>query len=457
MNAKIDTEKNVRCASDKDKWGYVVCFGTIITFIAGIGHVNSFGLIYKDFIIETNSNAKSLTTAHGVFSMMLAIGGLTLNVMSKSYALRIGGCIGAFFVTMGSFLTIIITSANQLPFTFGLLQGIGFGMMVPVCYSTLNHYFVKKRTQVMSLIKATQGVILIWYPQLIKMILSNYGFRATLLIISGISLHTFPGMFTMVTNFTKTRTANQLEVTKERDENVDLLHDHKMSNVSNENNTFDKKKSITTLGKNFLEILNVKTLKDPIFCNLCIGQSFVNFSDMIFFILQPMLLYQYGFDTNEVAACISISAGADVAGRFGLAFLSSIINVNTRLLFFVATLLTLTARIVILHVRQFVWVAVVTSLLGLLRAWLHVTSPLVISNHVAHKDFTGAYALFMLATGLVNIVFSPFIGMLKDVYQDYIPAFYALTVCCLPCLLLWPLEYYIYRNKEHNSNPIHTV
>lgn len=48
--------------------------------IAGIGHVNSFGLIYNDFIIDTQSTAKSLTTAHGVFAIMLAIGG---NVLPK--------------------------------------------------------------------------------------------------------------------------------------------------------------------------------------------------------------------------------------------------------------------------------------------------------------------------------------------------------------------------------------
>lgn len=51
----------------------------------------------------------------------------------------------------------------------------------------------------MSLIKAIQGIILIWYPQLIKLTLTFYGFRETLLIISGISLHSFPGMVAMVT------------------------------------------------------------------------------------------------------------------------------------------------------------------------------------------------------------------------------------------------------------------
>lgn len=46
-----------------------------------------------------------------------------------------------------------------------------------------------------------------------------------------------------------------------------------------------------------MEILNLKALKDPVYRNICIGQSLVNFSDLNFFILQPMLLFQYGYDT----------------------------------------------------------------------------------------------------------------------------------------------------------------
>ncbi|KOB72043.1 Uncharacterized protein OBRU01_12813 [Operophtera brumata] len=322
---RIKTKEN----EGSDCWGYAVCFGTAITFIAGIGHVNSFGLIYNDFIIDTQSTAKSLTTAHG------------------------------------------------------------------------------KRTTVMSVIKAFQGLILIWYPQLLKLIIFHYGFRGTLLIISGISLHTIPGMLIM------------------------------------KNKPMTRKKTAMKL----MEILNLKAFKDPVYRNICIGQSFVNFSDLNFFILQPMLLFQFGYDTSEVATFISICAGADVAGRCALAFVSSITHINTRVLFFTATLITFVFRIALLQLmHNFVWVATVTGVLGLLRAWLHVASPLVISNHVSHEDFPGAYALFMLSGGLVNVSLSPVIGLLKDIYQDYVPAFYALTVCCLPCLLTWPIEYF-YRNK----------
>lgn len=126
-------------------------------------------------------------------------------MITKSISLRLGGLIGAATFSLGSLSTIAISNTNQLPLTFGILQGIGFGMMVPVSYSTINHYFVRKRTTVMSVIKAVQGFVLMWYPQLIKQIIHQFGFRGTLIIISGISLHTFPGMLVMKTDNSKTR------------------------------------------------------------------------------------------------------------------------------------------------------------------------------------------------------------------------------------------------------------
>ncbi|KAG6460018.1 hypothetical protein O3G_MSEX011723 [Manduca sexta] len=224
-----------------DSWGLVVCFGTIITFIAGIGHVNSFGLIYIDFMNETGSTAKSLTTAHGVFAIMLAVGGILLNIMSNRIPLQLGGLIGAVLFTLGSLLTIIISNTNQLPITFGVLQGIGFGIMVPVCYSTFNYYFVRKRTAVMSLCKSVQGIILIWYPLLMKRTMNLYGMRGTLLIIFGISLHTIPGMLSMKKKdiFVRSmKTASDVKGVKES-ENVDLLQE-KDGDIENNKNKLNK-------------------------------------------------------------------------------------------------------------------------------------------------------------------------------------------------------------------------
>lgn len=130
--------------------------------------------------------------------------------MTKTITLRLGGIIGALIFITGAFTTIPISNTNQLPITFGVLQGIGFGIMVPVCYSTINQYYIKKRTTVMSLIKAIQGLVLMWYPHVLKIIVQNYGFRGTLLLISGISLHTLPGMLVMKQTMNRKKPASIL-------------------------------------------------------------------------------------------------------------------------------------------------------------------------------------------------------------------------------------------------------
>lgn len=141
----------------------------------------------------------------GLNKQFIFFPGIILSIMSKIFSLKIGGFIGASIFCLGSFLTIFITNVNQLPYTFGVLQGIGFGIMVPVSYSTLNFYFSRKRTTVMSICKTIQGFVLMWYPQLIKKIIVHYGFRGTLLVISAISLHTFPGMAVMNKKYAKIR------------------------------------------------------------------------------------------------------------------------------------------------------------------------------------------------------------------------------------------------------------
>ncbi|GBP49550.1 hypothetical protein EVAR_45614_1 [Eumeta japonica] len=180
---------------------------------------------------------------------------------------------------------------------------------------------------------------------------------------------------------------------------------------TNRKDTHDK---IKNEKYSILEILNLKVLKDPVFCNICFCQAFVNFSDLMFFVLQPMLLFQYSYSTTQVATCISVGAGADLAGRCILAVISTAVSVDTRLLFYASTLLTMFLRLVMLQIHQFMWMALATGALGVLRSWLHIASPLIISSYVRHEDFPGAYALYMLAAGLVYVTFGPIMGNTLD-------------------------------------------
>lgn len=76
-------------------------------------------------------------------------------------------------------------------------SGLGLGLMIPVSYTTFNHYFVKKRIFAMSVAQALKGVIITSHPLLVKFLMNEYGFRGTVAMIAAINAHSILGMLAM--------------------------------------------------------------------------------------------------------------------------------------------------------------------------------------------------------------------------------------------------------------------
>lgn len=75
--------------------------------------------------------------------------------------------------------------------------GFGLGIMIPVGYTTFNHYFVKRRVFAMSVSQALKGIIITSHPILVKILMNEYGFRGTVAMIAAINAHSIFGMLVM--------------------------------------------------------------------------------------------------------------------------------------------------------------------------------------------------------------------------------------------------------------------
>ncbi|KAM3967797.1 monocarboxylate transporter 9 [Aphomia sociella] len=195
-------DKEILCDGEDDKyelvppeggWGYMVCVGLSVIFIAGTAHQPVFGFIYNDFLNELGVGTGAVTLVFGVFQVTLAIAGFSANIALKKLTLRQVGLIGAIIYTTASFLAIFVVSTTQLIITNGFLQGLGMGFLIPVSYTSFNSYFTKKKVLYLSLCKASIGLITMVYPLFIKFTLHEFGFRGTLAIICGISAHSIFG------------------------------------------------------------------------------------------------------------------------------------------------------------------------------------------------------------------------------------------------------------------------
>ncbi|CAH0727537.1 unnamed protein product, partial [Brenthis ino] len=190
-------EKKYELVPPEGGWGFVVCVGLSVIFIAGTAHQPVFGFIYNDFLDELGVGTGAVTVVYGVFQVTLAISGFSSNIVLKKLSLRQVGLIGAFIYTLASFLAIFVTSTTQLIITNGFLQGLGMGLLIPVSYTSFNSYFTRKKVLYLSLCKASIGLITMVYPLFIKFTITEYGFRGTLAILCAISAHSIFGALVM--------------------------------------------------------------------------------------------------------------------------------------------------------------------------------------------------------------------------------------------------------------------
>jgi hypothetical protein len=117
-----------------------------------------------------------------------------MNYALNNFTCRQVGVTGSVVYFCGSFLTAFATNVYQIIFTYGILQGIGLGLMVPAAFTSFNYYFVRRRTFAMAVTQMIIGVAAMVIPLAIQMLLEEYGFRGTQAIISAFSLHAMLGM-----------------------------------------------------------------------------------------------------------------------------------------------------------------------------------------------------------------------------------------------------------------------
>jgi len=115
--------------------------------------------------------------------------GVVINYILRKYSCRQVGVAGSIIFFIGSFTSAFANSAVLLAFAYGVLQGIGLGLMIPATLTNFNKYFFRRRTFAMGVTQVITGIGTMVLPIILQKCMQIYGFRGTQLIISAISLH----------------------------------------------------------------------------------------------------------------------------------------------------------------------------------------------------------------------------------------------------------------------------
>ncbi|XP_001869607.2 monocarboxylate transporter 9 [Culex quinquefasciatus] len=454
-------------------WGLLVGIGMAAMFTVSLGSLPSFGLMFGDFLTALGEETGAIALITSCFFSALSFAGLFTNTLMKKYSCRTVGLLGAFSYVIGSFLTIFVRSTNELLISFSVFQGAGFGLMIPVSYTTFNAYFVEKRVVMMSVSQTLIGLGTMFYPIFIQKTMEAYGFRGCMAVLAAVNSHTLVAMMVMhpvewhmrlVPVEPEEQQMAPEKIVREKpdrsDENLSHvskgLGSRRASSIPGLGNwsgpvvvsdSTERDKQPATKWQVLIDFLDLTLLKDPIYVNIVLGISFALYSDLAFFTLQPMYLFMIGFGKPDVSLIIAIGAAADLLSRVFLAISSTCLNIKARYVYLAGALFTILARFAFLFVYDFYGMAIITAIMGFLRTWIHVPLPLVFSEYLSQARFPSGYGLFMFLQGNITFAVGPIVGYIRDVTGSYTISFHCLTLFMAMCVLPWLFEIVYLRLK----------
>ncbi|KAI8440399.1 hypothetical protein MSG28_001725 [Choristoneura fumiferana] len=300
----------------------------------GFGSSNAFGILFHNFFTEQGSGS-GLPLVIGVYNGALSISGFLSGIALKRYSFRQVGLVGAGLFVLGDVLTIFVQRTYQLVFTFGVVRGAGFGVMIPVSFTAFNCYFTKRRTAMMSANQTMSSMASITFPILVTYLLAEYGFRWTLALIMAVDLHLVFAMLVM--HPVEWHLIKNPDVCQGDDTEVKEKLPKRHESIQ---------KSII---KMICENVELDLLKDPRFVSTLVGLGFAFVSDM------------------EVATCVMVGAIADLVARFLLAVFTFFYSVDSRKIFFGGTCITIMLRIALVSSSDLWYVFAVTVVSGIVR------------------------------------------------------------------------------------------
>ncbi|XP_066901395.1 monocarboxylate transporter 12 [Halyomorpha halys] len=174
-------------------WGWLVVLGSSLINLSTRAIEPSFGLLFGDFFKQLGVQTTGASLVVSTLGTIVNFSGLIIGPLIKKFTYRKVAISGGLITTAGILLTVPANSMLHILITFGVLGGIGFGLVTSCTFIVINEYFSKKKGQAVGLSMTGAAVGFMLVPQIVRFSLDEYGFRSALLIVGALSLHATVG------------------------------------------------------------------------------------------------------------------------------------------------------------------------------------------------------------------------------------------------------------------------
>lgn len=184
----LQEEEEVLPAPPDGGYGWVIVFASFMCnmVVDGIGY--SFGILLPKLIEEYGSSKSKTAFVGSLLPGTTMLVGPIVSVFVNKFGCRMATIVGSIIAGVAMGLSTICPNVDALLIVYGILGGLGCGLMYLPAVVCVGYYFESKRSLATGIAVCGSGVGTFVFAPMASALVSNYGWKGTNLVIGAIAL-----------------------------------------------------------------------------------------------------------------------------------------------------------------------------------------------------------------------------------------------------------------------------
>ncbi|XP_011263743.1 monocarboxylate transporter 3 isoform X2 [Camponotus floridanus] len=170
-------------------YGWVVVFASFMCNMIVDGIAYTFGVFLGEFVKYFSEGKGKTAWVGSLLSGMYLSAGPVVSALTNKYGCRAVCMAGSFLGAAAFVLSTFSSSVNMLMMTYGIMGGIGFGLIYLPAVVCVGYYFETKRSLATGIAVCGSGFGTFAFAPLATMLLEAYSWKGANLILAGLILN----------------------------------------------------------------------------------------------------------------------------------------------------------------------------------------------------------------------------------------------------------------------------
>ncbi|KAJ8674039.1 hypothetical protein QAD02_005301 [Eretmocerus hayati] len=167
-------------------YGWVIVFASFMCNMIVDGIAYTFGMFLNDFVVYFNSSAATVSWAGSLLSGVYLMAGPVVSALTNKYGCRVVCMVGSVIGAVAFVLATFSKSVTMLMITYGMLGGIGFGLIYLPAVVCVGYYFETKRSLATGIAVCGSGFGTFLFAPMAGWLLQNFAWKGAILILAGL-------------------------------------------------------------------------------------------------------------------------------------------------------------------------------------------------------------------------------------------------------------------------------